>query len=305
MVRHGYLLRHYIGERSRRRKKSLRLFSKMPHNFHHFSGCVAWGHIIYMFGGDYKNPSPEVFYLDVRCPDPGWKRGPPMSVGRTRPYAAVIDGKIYVMGDLCKRPNPWGEVFDPLLNQWKPLPTIPGKEKDDDDHHVSTHAVLKGGKQFLVHPNCSKCLYLYDVEGESWSVFDDHFGSRNGWLETPCVVVDDIMYCFAGRVLAYDLVRRRWFSEPVKGLEGRGVSPPLWEKGYGSLERTHHKAFLVHVGNGKLCLFWHAECEVHCTKFRISKHSDGEEEHKLHAIIESLFVTTIDNAGEIEDCLAL
>ncbi|KAA8518364.1 hypothetical protein F0562_015753 [Nyssa sinensis] len=179
-----------------------------------------------------------------------------MSPRRVRPYAAAIYGKIYVMGlniglwgtEVCVDNSVLGEVLDPLLNEWKPLPTIPEKGNYLD---VDTHAVINGGKQ------------------------------------------------------------QKWFSEPVKGLERTGVSPPSWDKnGYGSPESNCPKAFLVHIGNGKLCLVWYLEyernpMEVHCTKFRISKHGDGEEEHRLHAIIESSVVNTIDNADDVEDCLAL
>ena len=71
-------------------------------------------------------------------------------------------------------------------------------------------------------------------------------------------------------------MKRRWFKDPVKGLDGRGVSPLLWEtNGYGSPDPNYPKAFVVHVGNGKLCLIWHDQngsgLDVHCTKFRIWK----------------------------------
>ncbi|KAA8518362.1 hypothetical protein F0562_015755 [Nyssa sinensis] len=227
-----------------------------------------------MFVGGYENPSsPDVFYLDTRCPDAGWKKGPSMSEGKIHPYAAVINGKLYVMGI---NNGLWGE--------------------------------------FVVHTRCSRYLYLYDVEVEIWSLFDDDWGLRGHHFVAPCAVVDDIICCFSRSLHGYDLVRRRRFSEPVKGLEGRGVlpKPSLVENVYGSLpEIIYPKGFLVHLGNGKLCLVWSVECdqiysiEIRCTKFRISKQNDGEEEHRLQAIIETFVADTIHNAGDVEDCLVL
>ncbi|KAK9271557.1 hypothetical protein L1049_001917 [Liquidambar formosana] len=196
--------------------------------------------------------------------------------------------------------TPWAEVLDPFMHKWNPLPSHPQLSKG-----VHSLVVLDGGKKILVYPSQSSSLFSYDVEDKSWDLIDETFGSSFGEFQTPCVVVDDILYCLSTEVRAYDLAKREWFKKPVKGLKGRDV-PSRW------YNRDESAAFLVHVGNGRLCLVCsessiseNAIMIVRCTRFRIRKDSDGEEESRLYAIIESLRVYTMDNCNSLTDCLAL
>ncbi|KAK9271881.1 hypothetical protein L1049_002246 [Liquidambar formosana] len=303
----------------------LRLFSEMPPCFPSNSGCVALESVIYVLGGHEKTTSPEVFYLDTRFPNTGWKKGPSMNRGRSEPHGAVINGNIYVMGD-CNNSfygdnspdspdnassEPWVEVLDPFLSEWKTLPSHPQLPYSG----ISSIVVIDSGKKILVHPSPShqsKSLFSYDVKEKSWDLIDKEFSSKFHDFQTPCVVLDDVLYYFSRRVRAYDLAKREWFEEPVRGLEGIGVSPPLQEtNGYGSPEANFPRAFLVHVGNGKLCLVWEAwggsykRKNIHCTKFRVSKQSDEGGETILWAIIESLTVYPTDDVHRLVDCLAI
>lgn len=109
---------------------------------------ASLGSYVYVLGGPFRKPklaverkpgetvnlfSRKVFYFDANNKEEGWKRGPDMLVARDfNGKALPLDGKIYVLGGLdgiheggrsvmASPLEPWGEVFDPVKNKWKPL----------------------------------------------------------------------------------------------------------------------------------------------------------------------------------------
>ncbi|CAN7082335.1 unnamed protein product [Brassica oleracea var. botrytis] len=60
----------------------------------------------------------------IDCRTHTWRRVPSMGVARASPAAAVVDGKIYVVGgcDVYDESLSWGEVFDPKTQAWESLP---------------------------------------------------------------------------------------------------------------------------------------------------------------------------------------
>lgn len=78
------------------------------------SSVVALDSGIYVIGGLIKgNPTCDVLLLD--CGTHTWRHAPSMGVARACAAAAVIDGKIYVVGgcQVNKYSLSWGEVFEP------------------------------------------------------------------------------------------------------------------------------------------------------------------------------------------------
>lgn len=148
-----------------------------PHRY--FSGCVAVGSTIYVFGGEdpaytqYLIPPcvRDVFYIDSLCPEMGWKKLPySLNKPRAFPYGLHIDGKIYVFGghrdlrdpDMISTIEP--EVFD----------TTSYKDEDNDKKEgwrlvgdsvdapviVNGHALLDGGKRIIVFGCVNPRLFL-------------------------------------------------------------------------------------------------------------------------------------------------
>ncbi|CAN7015955.1 unnamed protein product, partial [Brassica rapa subsp. trilocularis] len=71
-------------------------------------------------GGMLKGiPTSDVLRLDCRTHT--WRRVPSMGVARACAAAAVVDGKIYVVGGFDDSLS-WGEVFDPKTQAWESLP---------------------------------------------------------------------------------------------------------------------------------------------------------------------------------------
>ena len=92
-------------KKNKRTKKASRyVLAKLPtppSRSAHWSGLVAVGSDIYNIGGpidEADEPSSSVSILD--CRSNTWREGPSMLVERDYPHANVIDGKIYVAGDL-------------------------------------------------------------------------------------------------------------------------------------------------------------------------------------------------------------
>ena len=49
-------------------------------------------------------PTIEVWTLNLKCPDQGWKFAPSMKYLRLNPQTIVIDGKLYVLGSIMLLP---------------------------------------------------------------------------------------------------------------------------------------------------------------------------------------------------------
>ena len=90
-------------------------------------GAVALDGLIYVFGGRVRGeniPVTEVF--DTRTNT--WRTGAPMPTPRSGYAAAVVRGRIFVMGGELGRPTtyPENEEYDPRANTWasrSPMPT--------------------------------------------------------------------------------------------------------------------------------------------------------------------------------------
>ncbi|MED6133603.1 hypothetical protein PIB30_029656 [Stylosanthes scabra] len=99
--------------------------------FHRGHTYALLGHDIYVMGGFSRSgdpPSKEVWILDCRFNR--WRQGPTMRYYRRDAVAAVLDGKIYVMGgiNVFRRPrchnlpsSNWGEVLDPAVGIWEEI----------------------------------------------------------------------------------------------------------------------------------------------------------------------------------------
>lgn len=95
-------------------------------------------------------------YVDVTSR----RRVPSMGVARASPAAAVVDGKIYVVGgcDVYDESLSWGEVFDPKTQAWESLPLPRAR------HRIVHDCVVKDGKIYAVN-GVEKTLYYSPREG--------------------------------------------------------------------------------------------------------------------------------------------
>lgn len=163
---------------------------------------------------------------------------------------ASMMGKVYCFGRRELRP----EVYDPMLDEWKPV-SIPSDLPVLDDWKPELSLPVVPDPQnnrILVHLDCG---YLYAFYPHPDPSFEDGDGGRwqclfkelYKWPDVAAVV-DSILYChnirFPSALRAYDLVTGKWLSVTWSTLELGG--------GY----HSHRILFTVvfSVGKGVLCL---------------------------------------------------
>ncbi|XP_059649005.1 F-box/kelch-repeat protein At4g19330-like [Cornus florida] len=206
------------------------VFSNMPRNVPRYFVSVALGTRIYLIGGRTgqgrkASIHSDVFYFDVVHPEQGWKEGPSMIMARFKPSAVVLDSKIYVFGGVESTGMLYAEVLNPVSDKWEPLPQPTFLLSN---FVAPVHALLSDDKKerrLLFQPFDRDALFSYNLDTGSWEIFDECFG-RNCYNETS-VAVDGVLYCyFYPNVYAYDLLKQKWFSKPVRGLPREDMHPP-------------------------------------------------------------------------------
>ncbi|KAK0741790.1 hypothetical protein B0T21DRAFT_119815 [Apiosordaria backusii] len=87
-----------------------------------------------------------------------WTFGAPAPVALNHPNAAVVNGKIYLLGGLGEldnwawRPSPLSFVYDPATNNWSDLPPVPANETPRGSAAMGVHngvIYLAGGLTLL------------------------------------------------------------------------------------------------------------------------------------------------------------
>ncbi|KAG5545896.1 hypothetical protein RHGRI_018152 [Rhododendron griersonianum] len=248
---------------------------------------VALGSRIYALGGvfpwnirDLSKSVPmqtalkHVCFCDVARPEEGWKRGPDLNYGRFNGSAVALNGRIYMFGGTMTNgvswsSQPYTEVHHPVNGQWTPrsLPPPEDCELFVPPEVYGAHPLPDG--RILLHS--SRTLLSYNVDTDSFSSFDNHFGV------VACeasVFLDDFLFFYRNErgVYGYDVVNRKWLPSPVRGLRKGSVIPPDDE----------FQTCLLHLGGGRLCIVWSGcaikdrnKLIIHSTVFR---DDDDEEE---------------------------
>ncbi len=150
---------------------------------------------VYSVGG----VSGELDIDDLFIYDPAtdhWEAGPEMSYGRTRPGAAFIDGKLYVVGgwDDGGRPLRKLEVYDPVAREWSAGPDMPAAR-------AAAGVAVAGGKLYVVGGcvvgGCGPDdgVYRFDPETGSWEALAAY---PFDVAHTACGGVLGVVYCAGG-----------------------------------------------------------------------------------------------------------
>ncbi|XP_054790415.1 F-box/kelch-repeat protein SKIP6-like [Prosopis cineraria] len=222
------------------------------------SAYAVIGYNIYVIGGSIDNiPSPHVWILDCRFNT--WQPGPSMSVGREFAAAAVVDGKIYVMGgcvaDTWARSTNWAEVLDPAKGKWDPVPS----PVDFRWKWMHACAVVDG----KVHAMADRGGVVYDTRNEVWESVGIELDL--GW-KGRASVVNDVLYCYdyLGNIKGFYMKKGFW--KDVRGLKK-------------DLPKFLCGATMCDVG-GKLHVLWEEKIgkEIHiwCAGIEVTKNEEDE-----------------------------
>ena len=153
---------------------SWRLTTPLPDPVNHSMGAAVAG-VIYLIGGQRTakgGPAEAGFSNAVLAFDPKterWTPRAPMPTARSGGNAAVLDGKIYVVGGRPPRGHDFA-LYDPGADRWTRLPDLPTQR----NHMV---AAALNGKIYVVggrfgpgfRSELTNIVEVYDPATNSWS----------------------------------------------------------------------------------------------------------------------------------------
>lgn len=159
------------------------------------------GQRIHVIGGRLRaTPAAEHFFahLDTRSHhvlDTGtgqWTQAAPAPTARNSAGAAVIDGRIYVVGGRENRPQPDGtqqqvnvatlEVYDPASDSWRTLSPMPRAQGGCAAAALDGRLYVFGGEQWTPEQRVFPQSWVYDPAEDSWAPVADMPTPRHGLL---------------------------------------------------------------------------------------------------------------------------
>ncbi|KAF3033979.1 hypothetical protein E8E12_004774 [Didymella heteroderae] len=167
--------------------------------------------------------------------DDTWNTAAPLPRAMNHINAAVIDGRIYVLGglaDLGQVEPAWravgdAYVYDPSSNTWKEIPAVPpGEERGSAAVGVcGSKIVLAGGMTDLElsgnrRQNTVAVVSVFDTESARWeNVSEAAMYLPEGRDHAAAAVVDSKMYVLGGREQGQENVKDTVFVLDLKNLE--------------------------------------------------------------------------------------
>ncbi|KAM4054496.1 kelch motif domain-containing protein [Hirsutella rhossiliensis] len=158
-----------------------------------------------------------------------WSSAPNIPVPMNHINAAVVDGKIYLLGGLAVLSNgswsaiPDSWVFDPEEAQWKSIAPMP-KEVARGSAAMGVHGktiYLAGGMTILVpgvYQNSVDTVSAFDTTKGTWKTLSKQL--PEGRDHAGAAVVDSAFYVLGGRNFGQNNVRDTVFSLNLKNHSG-------------------------------------------------------------------------------------
>lgn len=244
------------------------------HDLPRHMGCGAYGSRIVFAGGVKGRFQPLINRMDaqpfneIRCfqtlrPTKPFRRMPDFMEGKAQPLLVVLNKKLYALGKPeCCPTNPYFEVYNPVNKIWNKLEDPPFLCDDSDlpTSKLISHAIA--GNNILV--SNTKVTFRYDTNDpeKGWRTVK----LSNGGLfsfQGKTLVVDDGQeyvlfvygtadYCYYRKILVY-LISYDFESSVYKHSL---VSLPESVLPNEFLLRPPTSYNFLHLGDGKVCLFW-------------------------------------------------
>ncbi|KAH7847256.1 hypothetical protein Vadar_023807 [Vaccinium darrowii] len=220
--------------------------------------------------------------IDTTAPADGWSNIR-MLFPRQYPVTVVMDGKLYVFGgNQCA---PLAELFDPCLVPSTFLPLHPPWWFPSHPCFKLVIAALQPSKKILVAS--ADVAFVFNVVDQVWEELD-HKVDFSRVQGRAAVFRNSTALCWCSRdgkeVHVYDLVLKRWFESPIKGLDKICYpEPDLWR----------NCCPLLPLDDNHLCLLWQEGIHYddttlslfHCSKIRVSIYSSARGESKFDAVV--------------------
>ena len=182
------------------------VISELPTHRSEFSTAVVGGKI-YLIGGtrfEHENGPFGMSLVEVYDPEANtWQRLADMPTARAEPMAAVIDGKIYVMGGYEAIDNRGVnlkildvvEAYDPHTNIWEKKKEMPALRFQFGIGAAAGKIYVIGGSNFFENPWRFDLVEAYDPVSDTWAKRADMPTRRDG---VGIAVIRDTIYAISG-----------------------------------------------------------------------------------------------------------
>ena len=161
------------------------------------------GRTLHYFGGQDASRANDVtdhYAIDLDDPSAGWRTLAPMPLTRNHAGAAVVGGKLYVVGgqtgyDGALVPHADVQAYDPATDRWSAVAPLP-----DARSHVANSTFTHLGRIYVVagereHNDARSSVYRYDPSANKW----EQMASLPGDRISPSVgVIDGKIYASGG-----------------------------------------------------------------------------------------------------------
>ncbi|PZD73223.1 N-acetylneuraminate epimerase [Acaryochloris thomasi RCC1774] len=207
--------------------------SPLPEARHHVAVSIVEDQLygIGGFVGGFPNWEAQntVFVYDFNIEE--WTESTPLPQPRGEHTAAVIDGKIYVVGGRLKgTPDSTNFndhfdtasllVFDPITEVWSPAPDAPTARNSHAAAVIDEKMYVVGGREFTEQENGEYAnvnvasLEAYDPEAENWETLAPLPQAAGGITATA---VDGKLYVFGGEqwVPEQAVIAEAWVYDPA------------------------------------------------------------------------------------------
>ncbi|KAH7860587.1 hypothetical protein Vadar_015244 [Vaccinium darrowii] len=241
------------------------------------------GSSLFFVGGEGFRTDVDFYRFDTAAPADGWS-AMPMLATRAMPLTLVMDGKLYVFGGSPYAPL--AELFDPSLtpSRFLPLHPPPSFLSNCNWLHLVIAPFQRSNKILVASMDVA---IVYNVVDRVWEELD-HKADFSCVRGQAAVFQNGTALCWCSRdaeeVHAYDLVLKRWFKSPIKGLDKIAYREPDFAFLY---------CPLLPLDDNHLCLIWqdricYADTDLplfHCSKIRVSIYTDAQGESRFVAVV--------------------
>uniref|UniRef100_A0A7C8Z2K7 Galactose oxidase n=1 Tax=Opuntia streptacantha TaxID=393608 RepID=A0A7C8Z2K7_OPUST len=249
---------HYLHEAHQCHKGSLVPLVCVPQE----TGCCnGWsvldeGKLLCRIGSPMEGPTmmdDNVVALELRNEKACWYTRASMCFKRCNPHTWAIGGKIYVLGGVADPSNSWGEVYDPQLDSWTPLPN-PNNHSYPRYHgqnmFTATSMASVGGKMLLFLGFISlRELYLLSMPQNRWT----NLGNDHQFFSCPpaqIAAVGMTLFWFSTGIVLYA------YNINTRKLVNSAPFQTLVEPQYIIDEAFSFSPSLFHIGGNKFCFLY-------------------------------------------------
>jgi hypothetical protein len=205
----------------------------------------------------------SVWTLKLNSSSLDWKPVTPMNVSRSGARSFTLDSKLYILGGLEGKPVPptmgWMEVFDPIAQNWEPLPNPPS-------------TTMRSATMICTALKSKEILVIDDFGGARYSHFYTYNLNTRCWkteqrrsrllcqYRRPVTVGNTLYWAFLDRTTS----RFGSVDMDVGIIQAYDVDADVWYRGFFNIGQLLKKPEFVLTSNENLLPLIHLADQKFC-----------------------------------------